>query len=56
MGTLPFDIAGFHDHYGPVVRIGPKEVSFTDERAWGPIYGKHDFSQLERDPLELRHP
>ncbi|KAH8202061.1 hypothetical protein TruAng_003816 [Truncatella angustata] len=28
-----------HDEYGPVVRIGPNHLSFTDVRAWKDIYG-----------------
>ncbi|TGJ86836.1 hypothetical protein E0Z10_g1936 [Xylaria hypoxylon] len=28
-----------HDQYGPVVRIGPNHLSFTDPRAWKDIYG-----------------
>lgn len=28
-----------HDKYGPVVRIGPNHLSFTDLRAWKDIYG-----------------
>ncbi|KAI0910260.1 isotrichodermin C-15 hydroxylase [Ustulina deusta] len=28
-----------HDQYGPVVRIGPNHLSFTDTRAWKDIYG-----------------
>jgi hypothetical protein len=28
-----------HERYGPVVRIGPKHLSFTDPKAWKDIYG-----------------
>ncbi|GAP90980.1 putative isotrichodermin C-15 hydroxylase [Rosellinia necatrix] len=28
-----------HDQYGPVVRIGPNHISFTDPKAWKDIYG-----------------
>ncbi|KAI1753851.1 isotrichodermin C-15 hydroxylase [Xylaria castorea] len=28
-----------HDQYGPVVRIGPNHLSFTDIKAWKDIYG-----------------
>ncbi|KAI8624022.1 isotrichodermin C-15 hydroxylase [Xylariaceae sp. FL1651] len=28
-----------HDQYGPVVRIGPNHLSFTDAKAWKDIYG-----------------
>ncbi|CZR58774.1 related to pisatin demethylase / cytochrome P450 monooxygenase [Phialocephala subalpina] len=33
------DILELHDKYGPVVRIGPNEVSFVDAKALGAIYG-----------------
>ncbi|KAI0485459.1 isotrichodermin C-15 hydroxylase [Xylaria cf. heliscus] len=28
-----------HERYGPVVRIGPNHLAFTDTRAWKDIYG-----------------
>lgn len=30
-----------HDFYGPVVRIAPNELSFTDASAWRDIYASH---------------
>ncbi|MCJ1251728.1 hypothetical protein MMC30_008965 [Trapelia coarctata] len=30
-----------HDQYGPIVRLGPNELSFTHAQAWQDIYGHH---------------
>ncbi|KAI6351156.1 hypothetical protein MCOR25_010108 [Pyricularia grisea] len=38
-GTQPFRTKEAHDRYGPVVRIGPDHLSFTDHRAFEDIYG-----------------
>ena len=38
-GRLPFTVLSLHQQYGPVVRIRPDEVSFSDPRAWQDIYG-----------------
>ncbi|KAK0611900.1 cytochrome P450 [Immersiella caudata] len=38
-GTLPKDLLAFHDCYGPIVRIAPKELAFNDPEAWRIIYG-----------------
>ncbi|KAI1817145.1 isotrichodermin C-15 hydroxylase [Poronia punctata] len=35
-----------HDRYGPVVRIGPDHLSFTDPQAWKDIYGHRVGSDL----------
>ena len=40
-GDLPHRIKAFHEKYGPVVRIAPDEVSFTDPSAWKDIYPKN---------------
>ncbi|KAI1075503.1 cytochrome P450 [Whalleya microplaca] len=45
-GRLPFKVAELHAKYGPVVRIGPKELSFSDPQAWKDIYG-HRHSGVE---------
>lgn len=37
-GTLPFHVADLHAQYGPVVRIAPNELAFTDPQAWKDIY------------------
>lgn len=38
-GTQAFRTQELHDKYGPVVRITPKQLSFTDAGAWRDIYG-----------------
>ncbi|KAK3063410.1 hypothetical protein LTS18_000586 [Coniosporium uncinatum] len=40
-GELPFRVLAFHRKYGPVIRIRPNELSFTDPEAWDDIYGLH---------------
>ena len=36
-GTYVTWLQALHEHYGPVVRIAPNELSYTDDRAWGDI-------------------
>ncbi|KAI0013292.1 putative cytochrome P450 [Xylariaceae sp. FL0662B] len=38
-GYQAFHTQKLHDRYGPVVRVGPNHLSFTDPRAWKDIYG-----------------
>ncbi|KAK0730910.1 isotrichodermin C-15 hydroxylase [Lasiosphaeris hirsuta] len=38
-GTQAFATQKMHDKYGPVVRIAPSHLAFTDVRAWKDIYG-----------------
>ncbi|KAK3317434.1 cytochrome p450 monooxygenase [Cercophora scortea] len=38
-GKLPLAVYRIHREYGPVVRIAPDELSFTDPEAWKDIYG-----------------
>ncbi|KAK1829935.1 isotrichodermin C-15 hydroxylase [Podospora conica] len=38
-GTQMFATQKMHDRYGPVVRLSPNHVAFTDARAWKGIYG-----------------
>ncbi|OBT86257.1 hypothetical protein VE02_05868 [Pseudogymnoascus sp. 03VT05] len=38
-GTLTFTVLGLHERYGPVVRISPSELCFSDPQAWRDIYG-----------------
>ena len=37
-GDLYQQIALYHQRYGPVVRVAPNELSFSDPAAWQPIY------------------
>ncbi|KAL3420413.1 cytochrome p450 [Phlyctema vagabunda] len=38
-GNLPFHVRDLHIKYGPVVRISPNELAFSDPQAWKDIYG-----------------
>ncbi|KAK3331742.1 monooxygenase [Cercophora scortea] len=51
-GTLIHRLRALHDTYGPVVRYGANELSFTDPQAWKDIYGFHGGPDrnFERDP------
>jgi averantin hydroxylase len=58
-GRLPFDFLAFHKKYGPVVRVAPNELSYTDSRALKPIYGHHNpttegFSEFDKDRNEYQ--
>lgn len=55
-GTQQFRTKEFHDQYGPVVRIGPNHLSFTDGRAFQDIYGHRigrdkDKDEMHKSPL-----
>ncbi|KAH9906642.1 monooxygenase [Xylariomycetidae sp. FL2044] len=51
-GTLIHQLRKLHDTYGPVVRYGVNELSFTDPQAWKDVYGFHGGpdKNFERDP------
>ena len=38
-GEHPFSVLRLHEEYGPIVRISPSEISFSDPEAWKDIYG-----------------
>ncbi|KAI9665460.1 MAG: hypothetical protein M1831_001602 [Alyxoria varia] len=38
-GSLIHKVHGFHEKYGPVVRIAPTEISYITASAWKEIYG-----------------
>ncbi|OTB04367.1 hypothetical protein M426DRAFT_22986 [Hypoxylon sp. CI-4A] len=38
-GSQAFYTQKLHDRYGPVVRVGPSHLSYTDPKAWKDIYG-----------------
>ncbi|RYP68304.1 hypothetical protein DL770_008467 [Monosporascus sp. CRB-9-2] len=40
LGRQAFATQRLHERYGPVVRVGPGHLSFTDPRAWRDIYGR----------------
>lgn len=48
-GDLPHTIRDLHKQYGPVVRISPFELAFTDSRAWKDIYGFNPAGELPKD-------
>ena len=49
-GTLPWKIHELHKRYGPVVRVAPNELSYTNLEAWNDIYGRgEDKRQLRKD-------
>ena len=35
---LPYKYAELHEKYGPVIRVGPNSLSFSDPNAIAPIY------------------
>jgi len=39
LGIQAFHTQTLHNKYGPIVRISPNHLSFTDVRAWKEIYG-----------------
>ncbi|KAH9209845.1 cytochrome P450, partial [Leptodontidium sp. 2 PMI_412] len=39
--TRIYKISELHSKYGSVVRVGPNELSYVDERAWKDIYSSH---------------
>lgn len=46
-GDLAFHVAELHRKYGPVVRITPGELGFSDPQAWKDIYGHRSAGQEE---------
>lgn len=40
-GDLPHRVKRIHEQYGPVVRVAPDELSFTDPAAWRDIYPRN---------------
>ena len=58
-GTFPYDVHELHKIYGPVVRVAPGELCYTDSRALKPIYGHHmpateGFSEFDKDRMEYQ--
>jgi cytochrome P450 len=39
LGVQAFQTLKLHEQYGPVVRLGPNHLAFTDPAAWKDIYG-----------------
>lgn len=40
-----------HAKYGPVVRVGPDELSFDSANAWADIYGYRNGEVMEKSPI-----
>ncbi|KAL2272037.1 hypothetical protein VTJ83DRAFT_1408 [Remersonia thermophila] len=38
-GRIPQALHALHERYGPVVRVGPNHLSYTDPRAWRDVMG-----------------
>ncbi|KAI1258581.1 cytochrome P450 [Xylariaceae sp. FL1019] len=49
-GYMHLHMLRLHETYGPVVRLGPSEVSFIDAAAWKDIYSLKRSRQIERCP------
>ena len=54
MGDYTFAVHKAHLAYGPVVRVAPNELAYTDVRAWKDIYG-HRVGAPEniKDPSQI---
>ena len=53
-GRWPFDVKKLHDKYGPIVRLMPTELSFSDPQAWKDIYGhRQGHPQFHKDPIHV---
>jgi cytochrome P450 len=54
-GRHVFNVKAWHDKHGPIVRIAPNELSFTDPNAWKDIYSSHPgMPNFPRDPIDSR--
>ena len=43
-----------HDKYGPIVRLMPNQLTFTDPQAWKDIYGhRPGHPQFHKDPIHV---
>ncbi|KAF7533672.1 hypothetical protein G7054_g6888 [Neopestalotiopsis clavispora] len=53
-GRWPFDVHQLHLKYGPVLRLMPNELAFTDPQAWKDIYGhRQGHPQFHKDPIHV---
>ncbi|OHF00678.1 isotrichodermin C-15 hydroxylase [Colletotrichum orchidophilum] len=50
-GYQAFRTQRLHDRYGPVVRISPNHLSFTDVKAWKDIYGFQIGKELSENEI-----
>jgi hypothetical protein len=51
-GSIISHLSSLHSQYGPIVRIGPTELSYIDPSAWKDIYGlkTNTGGQMPKDP------
>ncbi|KAK4150684.1 Isotrichodermin C-15 hydroxylase [Chaetomidium leptoderma] len=49
-GHGPTDVHALHETYGPVVRLGPNHLSYTDVRAWRDIFGHRAGADTSENP------
>ncbi|KAJ2903204.1 benzoate 4-monooxygenase cytochrome P450 [Zalerion maritima] len=53
-GRWPFDVHQLHLKYGPVLRLMPNELAFTDPEGWRDIYGhRQGHPQFHKDPIHV---
>ncbi|PSN63626.1 pisatin demethylase [Corynespora cassiicola Philippines] len=53
-GRIAFDYKTLHEHYGPVVRVMPNELSFNTAKAWDDIYGHRvGMQNMDKDPIHV---
>ncbi|KAI0148827.1 averantin oxidoreductase [Xylariaceae sp. FL1272] len=53
-GRWPFDVHQLHLKYGPILRLMPSELAFTDPQAWKDIYGhRQGHPQFHKSPIHV---
>lgn len=59
-GELPQKVHQLHLRYGPIVRVSPDQLSYTDDAAWKEVYGlrpgKIELPKQEMDKLMVPAP
>lgn len=53
-GQYAQQLKDFHLQYGPVVRVAPDELSFTDSHAWTVIYAYNNGTSFPKSPRWFR--
>jgi cytochrome P450 len=54
-GTLPHDLLDLYNKYGPIVRIAPNELAFSEPQAWKDVYGHRIGQAYGADELDKYH-
>ncbi|KAF7194721.1 Cytochrome P450 monooxygenase, partial [Pseudocercospora fuligena] len=52
-GSLTQATSDAHTKYGKIIRVGPRDLDYTDPRAWSDIYGHLGASENAKDSREL---